>query len=50
MSHWVRAFAAKSDDINLIPKIHKVGRERRLPKAVLYLHWCTMIYAHPYNK
>lgn len=47
---WVRALAAKPSDVNVKPKTHKVERERRLPKAVLYLHRSAMLCANTYNK
>lgn len=45
---WVRVLAAKPNDVT--PKTHKVERERRLPKAVLYLHRCATLCANIYNK
>lgn len=47
---WVRVLAAKPNDIYVMPKTHKVERERRLPKAVLYFHRCAMLCANTYNK
>lgn len=42
---WVRVLAAKPNDVNVT---HKVERERRLPKAVLYLHRYAMLCANTY--
>lgn len=46
MSPWVRVLAAKSDDMNLTPRTHR-WKERRFPKAILYLYKYAMTCVLP---
>lgn len=43
-------FAARLDDLSLIPGIHRVEIENQLPQVVLYLHTCSVAYIHIYAK
>lgn len=46
MVQWIRALAAKPDDLILISRTHALEGKNRLPKLSPDLHICAMIHVH----